>query len=234
MATVYYKVHGGRLSFAEYWRMAPNPFVFCIVAVAKVFGGMPFNFSIPRVDELHLLEWNELRGEARKAMKPAIRLLEEAGMRTIFYHELPLLERDRMGCGASLLAPDGLTFATVNFVKDKVMSQMEVSCVTRFDDESEFGITTTAKKQLKPQPEHITFRYPGTPADELYEKHLEHLEDWKASKDVVKVTPDRLPKVVLRGEQGHIDFHIERGVYVPMTKAEIRAIRDTQEDDDNF
>ena len=231
MATVYYKVHGGRLSFAEYWRMAPDPFTFCIVAVAKLFGGMSFDFSIPRVDQLHTVEWDDIPRDTRKAMREPIQLLEGAGLSLAFFHEMPVLERHRLGVGAALLAPDGRTFATVNYARDKVQSKLDVSCVTPFDDDT-FGITTTAKKQMKPQPEHVVARYPGMPADDLYDKHLGHLEEWQAERRAVRVTPQTLPGVILKGEQGHIDFHADRGVYVPMTKAEIRRIREAQEADD--
>jgi hypothetical protein len=233
MPTTYYKVHGGRLSFTEYWRMSPDPFTFLIASVAKLFGGFPMNFSIPRPEELTYVDWDDVPPVARKQFRHPVEELEGVGFELAFCYELPLLEKDRMGAACALLGPEGKTFATVVYCQDKATKQRETSVVSRFDDDT-FGVTTTAKKQLKPLPTHLSERYPGAPADELYDKHIDHLKDWTADgRRIQKITRKTLPEVILEGEQATIDFHIERGVFVPMTRAEIRKIRAAQEDEES-
>lgn len=229
MPTKYYKVHGGRLSFAEYWRMSPDPISFTIAAGMKLFGGLPFNFSIPRIDELHEVEWDDLPPPARRALKEPAEQFESAGLELVLCHRLPLLESHRIGIGAVFLAADGLSFATANFGKEHDVVKVELACVTRFDDDS-FGVTTTAKKQLKPRPDYVIDRHPGATGDELHEKHVANIERWESKgKQPQRLTPKTLPDVLLEGEQGTVDFHAERGVFIPMSKAEVRQIREQDE-----
>lgn len=232
MPTTYYKVHGGRLSFAEYWRMSPNPLVFVIAAGAKLFGGLPMNFSIPRVDQLHLVEKEELPKLARRELADPVKSLERAGMTIQFYHELPVLEKERIGCAAVLLDGDGYTFATVNFVKDANQQKVGVNCVSRFTD-GDFGVTSDQKKELKPDPRHHVDRLVGADPEDLYERHLNNLENWRDDGlQAQRLNRDSTIAAVLAGEQGLVDFHAKRKVFVPMTKAEIRRIRIEQADPD--
>src|SRR5205085_12011004 len=79
MGIRWYKVHGGRLSFREYWKMAPDPFTFLIAAGAKLFGGLPMNFSIPYLDRLDVVELDDLPGGPRRTLKRGVAEFEDAG-----------------------------------------------------------------------------------------------------------------------------------------------------------
>ena len=231
MPTVYYKVHGGRVSFAEYWRLAPDPFSFVIAAGMKLFGGISFDFSIPRIDALDIVEWDNISRKAQKQLAEPMQLFEDAGFQFAFVHELPVLEKHRYGASAVFLAPDRLTIGMANYFEDKMNKQRAISCVTKFDDG--YGFTTTEKKTFVPLPESVGFRHPGMPADELYEKHQGYLEDWERDgKQPLRLSLNTLPAVVMAGEQRFVDFHIDRRVFIPMTKAEIRRIRAANEDVD--
>lgn len=233
MPTTYYKVHGGRLTVAEYWRMSPNLFSFLVAAGLKPFGGFPFNFSIPRIDELHYVEWDDLPGFARRRMRERVEQLESVGFERIFCYESPFLEEHRLGVATALLAADGRTFAVIPYFRDDNVQRCEVSCVSRFEDETLRGVTTT-KKELRPIPEHISFRYPGLPADVLYERHQEHLRGWENDGgQSSRLTREVVADEVLAVEQRTVDFHAERGVFVPMTPGEIRRIRAAQDEKDD-
>jgi hypothetical protein len=231
MGIRWYKVHGGRLSFREYWLMCPDPFTFCIAAGMKLFGGLPMNFSIPHMDRLEIVELDDLPGGPRRTLKRGIAEFEDAGFEFQFLHELPILERDRFGAAAILLKPDGRSFATVNFAETKDMSQMAYNCVCSFG-EGRFGTATTQKEQMKPDPKHITVRFIGASPEELADQHKGLMQDWEDDGEtIVRVSREKLPDVVLSGERGHVDYHIERGVYVPMTKAQVRKLRGDDDDD---
>jgi hypothetical protein len=232
MPTKYYKVHGGRLTLREYWKMAPDPFTFLLCAGLKVFGLMSFDFSVPRVEELHYLDEAEVPKAAMKKIKGSIKRLTDAGFELKFYHEMPMLEDHRLGLAAVLVAPDRKTFAMVLYGREKDQEQTHVSCVSRFADGT-FGATTTQKENMKPDPENKVARYPGAAADELYDRHADHLQEWEDEGQRVKKLDDAtLVAAVLEGEQRHVDYHVERGVIVPMTKAEIRRIREANEEED--
>ena len=230
MGIRWYKVHGGKLSFREYWKMCPDPFTFLIAAGMKLFGGLPMNFSIPYLDRLDVVELDDLPGGPRRALKRGIAEFEDVGFSVVFVHELPVLERDRFAAAAILLAPDGRSFAAVNFAETKDLSQMAYNCVCQFDDKS-FGTATTQKEQMKPDPTHITVRFPGASPEELADRHKGLMQDWEDEGErILRLTPEALPGVVLSGEQGHVDFHAKRGVYVPMTKAHVRRLRGDDDD----
>lgn len=225
MGIRWYKVHGGRLSFREYRKMAPDPFTFLIAAGMKLFGGLPMNFSIPYLDQLDIVELDDLPGGPRRTIKRGVAAFEDAGFRLVFVHELPVLERDRFAAAAILLASNGRSFATVNFAEAKDLSQMAYNCVCWFG-EGRFGTATTQKEQLKPDPKHKTVRFVGASPEELADHHKGLMADWEEDGETIKkLNPETLPDVVLSGERGHVDFHAERGVYVPMKKAEVRKLR---------
>jgi hypothetical protein len=233
MPTVFYKVHGGRVTFAEYWRLAPDPFSFLIAAGMKLFGGISFDFSIPRIDSLQIVEWDDVSRKAQKQLAETMELFEGAGFEFAFVHEVPVLERHRYGVSAVFLSADRLTFGMANYFEDKVTKQRAASCVTKFDEG--YGYTTTEKKTFVPLPESFGVRHPGMPADELYERHQGYLEGWeREGKQPLRLSLTTLPEVVMLGEQRFVDFHIDRGIFIPMTKAEIRRIRaaNAEEDED--
>ena len=64
--------------------------------------------------------------------------------------------------------------------------------------------------------------------------YVEHLWGWDAD----GLRPQRLdrdkslPAAVVQGEQELVDYHAERGVFVPLTRAEIRAKREQRPDND--
>ena len=226
MPTEYYKVHSGRLSFGEYWRMSPNPVVFLIAAGAKLFGGLPMNFSIPRIDTLHTIDWEDMPPRAEKRMEPSVDSFESLGYKYGFCYELPILELDRFMGACTLLAEDGTHFALIVYVEMPEEKRLNIAIVTEFTDHS-FGVTTNAKKELEPEPNHHAHRHLKAEAEELHRLHQQHLEQWRGDGlEPVKQSWDRLPQVILDAEQATVDFHASRGVFVPMTEAEVRKLRD--------
>jgi len=222
------------LTIAEYWRISPNIFTFAIAVGLKPFGGFPFNFSIPRVDRIHEVEWDDLPPVVTRQFKDPVRQFERAGFNYLFAYELPLLERNRLGMAAVLISKDALTFATVNYAQDPTTHQRQCNCVSVFDDTTK-GVTTTAKKMMKPHPQYRTQRHPEAQADVLSEHHKQHLaeRDEEFSIRPIRLDAAAVREAVLDGEQGHVDFNIERRVYIPMSKEEIRKIRDVHTDDDD-
>lgn len=231
MTTEYYKINSGRLSFGEYWRMSPNPVVFLIAAGAKLFGGLPMNFSIPRVDTLHTIDWEDMPPRAGKRMEPSIDTYESLGYKYGFCYEMPILELDRFFGACTLLGEDGLRFAMVVYVETPEEKRLTLGIVTEFTD-GNYGVTTTAKKELEPEPNHRVHRHLSATAEELHQLHEQHLEEWRNDGlEPVKQSWDRLPQVILAAEQATVDFHASRGVFVPMSEAEVRKLRDKYDDE---
>ena len=233
MPTTYYRVHGGKVTLAEYWRMANSPLEFAVAAAFKLFGGLPMDFSIPRVEAVPFAEWDDLPKSARKKLQGPIDQFEDAGFDYAFSYRAPVLEHTRLGVASVLLRADGRAFAAVNYAEEPNVTKVSANVVSRFPDGA-FGTTTDQKKQLKPNPKHHTHRHPGASAAELAGLHAEHLEGW--ARDGLKPQKlDRdasLPAAILQGEQELVDFHAGRGVFVPLTRAEIRAKREQRPAED--
>jgi hypothetical protein len=178
------------------------------------------------------VDLDDLPGGPRRIIRRGVQKFEDCGYQFAFVHEIPVLERDRFGAAAFLISPDGLSFTNVNFVEDKAVSQHVIGVNCRFDDGS-FGMLTTQKEQMQPNPIHRYVRRPGAAAEDLVDQFPEILEEWESEGvQAVRIMPKSLPGLVLEGEQGDVDYHAERGVYVPMTAAEVARIRRQHGGDD--
>ena len=226
MPTQYFMVDSGRLSFAEYWRMSPNILVFSIAAIAKLFGGLPMTFSIPLVDRLHTLPFEFLPTPAREALAGPIAELESERFTLQFCLKLPVLEADRLACGAVLLSADGLTWSQLSFAQDPNFTQVALSCISKFQDGT-LRRVTTEKKQLQPHPDHVIIRCPGASAKEIYETHLQYLRQWETEEIPIRLTPQAVREEILDLERKAIEFHVQRGVFVPMPPELIEELKES-------
>lgn len=220
--TTYYRLDGGQLTYAEYWRLSPEPLSFLIAAGRKLVGWpIRFAFAIPRPDRLFLVDQDELPDAARSAMWPMVRKAKAAGFRLVFHHRLAVPEPHRVGAAAALLDEYALTCFYVMFAQDGGQRQVQLTCSSRFADSTR-AITTTLHKTLEPVPGNHIERHPGADPAALYARHQEHLAALESQGLVpMWLDPDRLADVVLEWEVGYVDFHIGRGVFVPMAQEEL-------------
>jgi hypothetical protein len=223
--TTYYRVDGGQLTYAEYWRMSPGLFPFLVAAGLKFLGSpIPFTFAVPRPDRLFLVEFDELPAVARQGMKRAVHRAEAAGLELVFCHRLAVPEPHRLGAAAVFLDSTGETTMSVLFAQEGATRQSQLSCVSRFADES-LGCTTTVRKSMEVVPGTHVERYPGADPAALLARHRDHLGRLEGEGLVpVPIAANRLADFVLACEVRYVDFHIGRGVFVPMTDDELDAI----------
>jgi hypothetical protein len=220
--TTYYRLDGGKLTYAEYRRMAPDPFSFLIAAVRK-FVRLPvqFRFAIPRPDRLFIVDFGELPDVVGSALRPLVHQARAMGLRLGFYHRLAVPEPHRIGAAAALLDEAEWTCLYVIFGKDGEQRQVQMTCASRFADDS-LAVTTTMPKTMEPVPTSHIERHPGADPATLHARHQEHLERLAAQGLVpLRIDPDRLADFVLEWELRYIDFHIGRGVFVPMSDEEV-------------
>lgn len=221
MAPQYFRIHGGRLSVAEIWRIARSNKAFVKVLAWKCVGGYPFRFPIPRPESLNFVKPEEMPpGRYLDAALNLIDGFESAGLKLLFTHRIDKLAGTAIV--ACLLDPAGTTIGT--FVSTSLGQRYEAECLatSHFLDGSA-GITTTSRKLFKPQPHHrVEYRVKRSPAA-LVGRHRQNLERWERDgKFPRKFAPAELPKVLVEAQQRHIDFHAARGVFVPMTEEEVQ------------
>lgn len=220
--TNFYRVHGDRLTYAEYWRMSPDPFSFLLAAGLKTVGlPLPFNFSIPRPDKLFLVALDELPGSARFALKRPVAAAERDGLRLVFCHRLAVVESHRLGAAALLLDEQNGTCLNVMFGQHGEKRELQLSVVSEFDEDTR-AVTTTMKKTMTPVPGSRIARLPKAGVGELLGRHAQLLDECAGDGyKPLRLDPNRLPQTVLRWELKYVDFHINRGVFVPMTDDEV-------------
>ncbi len=223
--TTFYRVDGARLTYAEYWRMAPGFLAFALSAGCKLLGTpIRFEFAVPRPDRLFLVEFEEFPEAACRAMEPALESARSAGLRLIFCHRLALPEPSRLGAGAYLLDDTNETGLMIGYGQSGNSRELHLACVSQFTDET-LATTTTTKKSMKPTPWQSVERYPGSNARTIYEKHLAHLARLAGQGSIpVPHDPARFDRFVLECELRYVDYHIDRGIFVPMTEEELEAL----------
>ena len=223
MPATYYKVHGGRLTVAEYWRICSSWQGFLYALALKPFGGFRFTFSIPRPEDLNIVRPEDLPAEARDRLRGRVEGFERAGLELAFYQRSQILESHRVGAGAVLLGHGGEVIGTVAVASGRRWVG-EFTCTTHFTD-GRACATTTERAKFRTQPHITAFRCPRLKPEELCERHRENLARMEAAGHFpTRFTAAQLPRVILEAQQRFVDFHAARGVFVPMTEEEIARL----------
>ncbi|HEY2910963.1 MAG TPA: hypothetical protein VGI99_11995 [Gemmataceae bacterium] len=221
MAPRYFRVHGGRLTVSECWRLARTWNAFAKFIAWKGVGGYPFRFPIPRPESLHFVKPEDMPpGPYLNAALKLIAEFEDAGLKLLFMHRIDKIAGTLLV--ACLLDPEGTTIGT--FVSTAVGRQYQAECLaTSHFLDGTAGITMTSRKLFKPQPHHLVeYRVRAAPAG-LIDRHRRNLERWEREGKFPKAfAPAELPKVLVEAQQRYVDFHVARGVFVPMTEEEVR------------
>ena len=228
MPATYYKVHGGRLTVAEYWRICSRWQGFLYAVALKPFGGFRFTFSIARPEEPNIVRLDDLPAPARDRLRGPVEGFERAGLRLAFYQRSLVLERDRLGAGAVLLGHDGEVIGMVAVAGYRGRWVTELNCTTHFTD-GRACATTTVREKFRPQPHITAFRCRTLSPEDLCKGHRENLARLEAVGHFpTRITAAQLPRVILEAQQRHVDFHAARGVFVPMTEEEIDRLREAK------
>lgn len=225
MPATYYKLHGGRLTVAEYWRICSRWQGFLYAMALKPFGGFRFTFSIARPEELNIVRSDDLPAPARDRLRGPAEGFERAGLELAFYQRSQVLEKHRIGVSAVLLGHGGEVIGMVAVAGYRGQWSVETNCTTHFTD-GRACATTTVREKFRTQPHITAFRYPGLKPEALCGRHRDNLARMEtAGHFPTRITAAQLPGVILEAQQRYIDFHAARGVFVPMTEEEIDRLR---------
>lgn len=224
MPATYYKLHGGRLTVPEYWRICRSWQGFLYAVALKPFGGFRFTFSIARPEEPDIVRFEDLSAQVRGRLRGPVEGFERAGLELMCYLRSQVLEKHRVGVSGVLLGHRGETIGTVAVVSGRDWVT-ELACVTHFTDGRSCA-TLTRRRAFRPPPHVTDFVCAGTSPEELCERHRENLARMEAAGHFpTRITAAQLPRVIVEAQQRHVDFHAARGVFVPMTDAEIDRLR---------
>lgn len=215
--TQYFRVDGQRLTYAEYWRMSPGFFSFAIAAAMKLVR-MPIasEFAIPRIDELTFVDPKSMPPYATHALAKFVRACLDADLRPQFTYTMPSLDGSSESYSSLFLSEDGRTAAQLIFVRSTDMEKTAIGCLTRLGDRR-FLVTTDQPEALRSHPDDDMVRLVGRPPQEILARHAERLAAMTSGdRSPIRLDENSLKAMILYREQGHIDYHVSRGVYVPI------------------
>jgi hypothetical protein len=224
-----YKVDGRRRPFAEHWRIQwPRLDRFLVAALCKLLGiQRRCTFGIRRPEGLNLHRAPEVPEAVRGRLANAVRACEGLGLAFQFYASVDATVGTRFKAyTAALLHADGLFWATAIalLLRGRRIERTRpatFTCFSRLPD-GRYVVTSDHYWKLTPHPGDLTEHLDGAPPAAVVDRHRRRIHD--PALRPVAVREEELAGVILGREQRHVDYQIERGVYVPMTGEEIEYV----------
>jgi hypothetical protein len=218
----YFKTDSRRLSYAEYWRITSSFGAFLVGAIAKLLRiPISFGHATPRTDHLVRLESTQLPPGTAEGFGRAIADCENHGLQFRFFYTIPALGPTK-GVAAALLSADAQSHASLVHVRGTRSERTAFTVYSTLRDGTVLG-TTNHKKQMEYPLEYQMVRLLDAPLGAIISCHRDRAN--AQADQIVPVTDDGLEGAIVRGNNRFIDFQVERGVFVPMSQAEIERLR---------
>jgi Zn-dependent protease len=224
----FYKIDSTRVSLREYWWGARSAFVFLIACCIKLLRiRLPSSADDPNVESLHPFEMAEssFPEDVRTRLAPLTAELQQLGFHSPAFHAIEDAFHRTTTYLVTLRHTSGEAFGRIHHRIWTYPHPAKVSLfaefVSAFEDGS-FLWSLASKPDMQAPPSCRTNRRVGASATALWSAHLEELGRARFSKAVVpmRTTAD----LVAACEHHHRvvrDFHLRRGVFVPMTAADV-------------
>jgi hypothetical protein len=224
-----YKVDSRRRSFAEHWRIQwPNVGSFLFAAFCKLLGiPQRCTFGIRRPEKLYLHEPSGVPRIVRQRLANAVRECEDVGLAFQFYASVDAtVGGPAKAYLAAMLDAEGLTWASVIGVlvrreNSDCAQPARLTCFSLLPD-GRYVVTSDHQWKITPHPDDLPEYLVGAAPDAVVARHYERMDE--PALRPVAVREDQLAGIILGREQRHVDYQVERGVYVPMTQEEIDRI----------
>jgi hypothetical protein len=226
MSADWYRVDGQALTYGEYWHMAPDALAFLITAARKFLGNaFQFHFSIAHPRLYHFLDEDEVPPEVRRRWQRLADHARREGFEPRLCSEVPCLESHRACFGRVLLGDGNRVTLTIAYVRNQGEAQTALLLASKLDDG--LIVSTVSNYGLKPLPDVESVLMSGASLGALLDRHRRRLARFEADgRYAAGVAPAQLPGLIRERELLHFDFHVNRGVYVPMTEDEIAAAQE--------
>jgi hypothetical protein len=219
----YYVIDSRRLSLAEYWRIAPRG-KFLIALLYKLLG-KPLNLKtfVPRIADPTVLSEAEVQAMGGEVVLANLKVMESLGYRRIFFYTIPAIGPVK-GCCAVSLSSDGRTCGQILYVvSTRPLFQASVSlilCMSRRPDGVDI-VTVNRAQKLASRPNVDIARYLNAGPEEILAKHQQRI----AGLDLSVFDTERMKQFVVEMNNREIDFHAQRGVYVPVSEETVRLLQ---------
>ena len=230
----YFRTENRKLTFRECWWLARSWRVL-FLWVPKILG-IPMELGAglpaPRPFEERWVDPATLPPDVREKLEAQARELMGFGFDQCHYHVLVgnLMTTDSGGC--YLLHASGEIVATIlyarTFSPDGGIHRSDVTAFLTPLLHERMLVTTDQAQKLESSPGDDIVRLPGAPLSNLY---LAHQSRVAASRGLGKLGPGRiidtaqLAQLVDAHEGRSFEFHVRRGVWVPMLPDQVEAMR---------
>lgn len=228
---MFYKVDSARVSLREYWWECRAPWmwpVFVIGALLKFLRiRLPSSVDDVTVEEIapFRVRENVLEPEVLNKLLPRETALADLGFHSPVYHAIDD-SFQRTAYRISTLQHDSeRVFAQIRFRlwsrPKPAKESLFISLVTAFRDGT-YLITTSARRDLSPPPECEVQYHTGADVEELWSAHQAALDsDLKMRQVRLVDSQAALLSTVEALHRSHRDFHVRRGVFVPLSPLEV-------------
>ena len=235
MKPVAFKTNAGKMGFRELFRVAGSPGVglfACFLKLFRLIGPDNDGYGIRAFgDTLDRLDLDSLPRRVLRETEDFRARVERLGYVPGFAYSL-----ETFGCqeahGQVFRHRDMLSAVSVVYARCvRAANETETTTFgfnTMLVDDT--YVMTSGNKRLLNKPS--TFRcefMPGRSPKEVYERHLERVEEIGERPRKIK-SDDDLERLVLNCENEETDFNFERGVYVKMSRRDIELGLDLKEE----
>jgi len=227
MKSVAFKPNPGRMGYRELYRVCgkfSTGVLACGLKFLRLLGAQKDGFGMRTFgDRLPTCDIDSLPRRVLSDMDGYLYDLEKIGFIPCFGYSLEAYGSQE-GHAASLRHKSGVAGANVLYSRcvrgDQETEATIFAYCTPLADDS-FMVTSGCKKMMDKPSHFLGESMPGCSPKEVFERHIERLESAAALPLTIK-TDDQLEDLILRYENEDAEFNFDRGVYVPMTRSEIR------------
>ena len=224
--TTYYKFDSSKMSLAETWRISSNPAVFSMQLFRRLFGLNPsprFGYAL---DRIQIVEWEQLPEKARASLTPIVTECEQSEMRLVFCYTIAYIGRQE-GYAAAMLSRDLTTWGGAVWTKTQIDGVVRIRTHCQFVSEREDGqvlITSDNPNHLDSPEWAESVHRPHTSVRELFGEHVRRIR--AAGLGRIRTLEDQNLRAFIIRFMGRTHKHlIQRGIWVPMSDAEIVALQ---------
>jgi hypothetical protein len=220
--TVYYAMDVARASLAEIWRVSyPNLIGVAFVVLSKLLGRpVRGNVGIAH-GSLRFVEVSQAPGHVATALEPICRDCETLAFRQRFVHSIAVLG-DGEAYAIASSNQDGTISSQAIYVRSGTRVETIVAFVSFLEDDTVLS-TTNGRRRLRTPPDVNAAYLPRATVGQVLAHHESR---------VARVTNARprclddagLREAVARNARLAAKFHEARGVYVPLTNAEVAKL----------
>lgn len=220
---MYYRIDSTRVSHREYWWGTRNPFV--------LFGWMSKWFRIrllsssddPNVESLTPFEVpvEQVSAEVLDRFKPMAEELAGLGFHSPVYHSIYDRVQETRIYWASFVHSSGQAWARIHH---RIWTQPQPPRVYLFPvftsafQDGSFLVSSAGKRDMAPAPQCRTVHHLKQSATQLWAGHQREIERELLRTSVKPVrSPEELRQAIAAHHAVTRDFHVQRGVFVPMS-----------------